>query len=240
LGLMQMFFEIKDLKVRYEGAEVVKGVSLYLEQGEIVTLIGSNGAGKTTILRAISGLKAPSDGEIWFDENRVDGRNPQSIVKMGIVQVPQGRGLFPYMSVAENLRVGAFLRKDKKAIAKDLAEILVHFPRLKERARQQASTLSGGEQQMLAIATAIMCKPRLLLLDEPSMGLSPLMVAEIAKIVREINAAGTTVLLVEQNSRLALKLAVRAYVLETGNIVVEGQSQELLHSEHVRKAYLGE
>jgi branched-chain amino acid transport system ATP-binding protein len=237
---MQMFFEIKDLKVRYEGAEVVKGVSLYLEQGEIVTLIGSNGAGKTTILRAISGLKAPSDGEIWFDENRVDGRNPQSIVKMGIVQVPQGRGLFPYMSVAENLRVGAFLRKDKKAIAKDLAEILVHFPRLKERARQQASTLSGGEQQMLAIATAIMCKPRLLLLDEPSMGLSPLMVAEIAKIVREINAAGTTVLLVEQNSRLALKLAVRAYVLETGNIVVEGRSQELLHSEHVRKAYLGE
>jgi branched-chain amino acid transport system ATP-binding protein len=237
---MQMFFEIKDLKVRYEGAEVVKGVSLYLEQGEIVTLIGSNGAGKTTILRAISGLKAPSDGEIWFDENRVDGRNPQSIVKMGIVQVPQGRGLFPYMSVAENLRVGAFLRKDKKAITKDLAEILVHFPRLKERARQEASTLSGGEQQMLAIATAIMCKPRLLLLDEPSMGLSPLMVAEIAKIVREINATGTTVLLVEQNSRLALKLAVRAYVLETGNIVVEGQSQELLHSEHVRKAYLGE
>ena len=235
-----MFFEIKDVRVRYEGAEVVKGVSVHLEEGEIVTLIGSNGAGKTTILRAISGLKAAWAGEIWFDGHRVDGRSAQSIVKMGIVQVPQGRGLFPYMSVAENLRVGAFLRKDKKAIAKDLEEVLLHFPRLRERARQQASTLSGGEQQMLAIACAIMCKPRLLLLDEPSMGLSPLMVTEIGKIIREINQTGTTVLLVEQNSRLALKLAMRAYVLETGNIVVEGESGELLHSEQVRRAYLGE
>ncbi len=237
---MQMLFEIRDLKVRYEGAEVVKGVSLHLDEGEIVTLIGSNGAGKTTMLRAISGLKAPSSGEIWFDGTRVDGRSAQSIVKLGIVQVPQGRGLFPYMSVAENLKLGAFLRKDRKAVQNDLAEILVHFPRLKERARQQASTLSGGEQQMLAIAAAVMCKPRLLLLDEPSMGLSPLMVSEIGKIVREINAMGTTVLLVEQNSRLALKLAVRAYVLETGSIVVEGSATELIHSEHVRKAYLGE
>ena len=235
-----MFFEIKDLLVRYEGAEVVHGVTLHLDEGGIVTLIGSNGAGKTTILRAISGLKAPAGGEIWFEGTRIDGRTPQSIVKMGIVQVPQGRGLFPYMSVAENLRLGAFLRKDKKAIAKDLHEVLAHFPRLKERLRQQASTMSGGEQQMLAIACAVMCKPRLLLLDEPSMGLSPLMVTEIARIVREINEAGTTVLLVEQNSRLALKLATRAYVLETGNIVVEGLAEELMHSEHVRKAYLGE
>jgi branched-chain amino acid transport system ATP-binding protein len=235
-----MFFEVKDLRVRYEGAEVVQGVSLHLEEGEIVTLIGSNGAGKTTILRAISGLKAPSRGEIWFDGARIDGRSPQSIVKMGIVQVPQGRGLFPYMSVAEHLKLGAFLRKDKKEIAHDLAEILVHFPRLKERARQQASTLSGGEQQMLAIAAAIMGSPRVLLLDEPSMGLSPLMVTEIGKIVREINEIGTTVLLVEQNSRLALKLAKRAYVLETGNIVVQGAAEELMHSEHVRRAYLGE
>ncbi|MCE5255200.1 MAG: ABC transporter ATP-binding protein [Actinomycetia bacterium] len=235
-----MFFEIKNLRVRYEGAEVVKGVSLHLEEGEIVTLIGSNGAGKTTILRAVSGLKAPSAGEIWFEGTRVDGRNAQSIVKLGIVQVPQGRGLFPYMSVAENLKLGAFLRKDRRAVQKDLADVLVHFPRLKERARQQASTLSGGEQQMLAIAAAVMCRPRLLLLDEPSMGLSPLMVSEIGKIVREINATGTTVLLVEQNSRLALKLATRAYVLETGNIVVEGAADELMHSEHVRKAYLGE
>jgi branched-chain amino acid transport system ATP-binding protein len=235
-----MFFEIKDLRVRYEGAEVVKGISLRLDEGEIVTLIGSNGAGKTTILRTVSGLKAPSSGEIWFAGVRTDGRSAQSIVKMGIVQVPQGRGLFPFMSVAENLRLGAFLRKDRKALQNDLAEVLVHFPRLKERARQQASTLSGGEQQMLAIATAVMCRPRLLLLDEPSMGLSPLMVAEIGKIVLEINAAGTTVLLVEQNSRLALKLATRAYVLETGSIVVEGEAKELMRSEHVRKAYLGE
>lgn len=235
-----MFFEIQQLRVRYEGAEVVQGVSLHLEQGEIVTLIGNNGAGKTTVLRAISGLKSPSAGEIWFEGARIDGRSSQSIVKMGIVQVPEGRGLFPYMSVAENLKIGAYLRKDKKAIEEDLEEVLVHFPRLRERARQQASTLSGGEQQMLAMATAVMCKPRLLLLDEPSMGLSPLMVGEIGKIVREINATGTTVLLVEQNSRLALKLAARAYVLETGSIVVEGPAEELLHSEHVRKAYLGE
>ena len=235
-----MLLEIRDLAVRYEGAEVVKGVSLNLDQGEIVTLIGSNGAGKSTILRTISGLKSATRGEIWFDGARVDGRSPQSIVKLGIVQVPQGRGLFPYMSVAENLKLGAYLRKDRKGVAQDLEEILQHFPRLRERARQQASTLSGGEQQMLAIATAVMCKPRVLLLDEPSMGLSPLMVTEIGKIVREINATGTTVLLVEQNSRLALKLAMRAYVLETGNIVVEGAAGELLHSEHVRKAYLGE
>jgi branched-chain amino acid transport system ATP-binding protein len=235
-----MFFEVKDLVVKYEGAEVVHGVSLELDQGSIVTLIGSNGAGKTTILRAVSGLKAPARGEIWFEGQRIDGRSPQSIVKLGIVQVPQGRGLFPYMSVAENLRLGAFLRRDKAQIATDLQEVLVHFPRLKERLRQQASTMSGGEQQMLAIACAVMCKPRLLLLDEPSMGLSPIMVTEIARIVREINETGTTVLLVEQNSRLALKLATKAYVLETGNIAVEGPAEELMHSEHVRRAYLGE
>jgi branched-chain amino acid transport system ATP-binding protein len=235
-----MWLEIKDLAVRYEGAEVVKGVSMHLEPGEIITLIGRNGAGKSTILRAISGLKSPARGEIWFEGRRVDGQKPQGIVKMGIVQVPQGRGLFPYMSVAENLKIGAYLRKDRNATKKDLEEILNHFPRLRERARQQASTLSGGEQQMLAIACAVMCRPRVLLLDEPSMGLSPLMVTEIAKIIREINETGTTVLLVEQNSRLALRLATRAYVLETGNIVIEGVAADLMHSEHVRKAYLGE
>jgi branched-chain amino acid transport system ATP-binding protein len=207
---------------------VVKGVSMHLEPGEIVTLIGSNGAGKSTILRALSGLKAAARGEIWFDGIRIDGQKPQAIVKMGIIQVPQDRGLFPYMTVAENLKVGAYLRKDRRATAQDLEEILKHFPRLRERARQQASTLSGGEQQMLAIATAIMCRPRVLLLDEPSMGLSPLMVTEIAKIIREIHETGTAVLLVEQNSRLALKLATRAYVLETGDIVVEGLASDLL------------
>jgi branched-chain amino acid transport system ATP-binding protein len=236
-----MLLEIKDLVVRYEGAEVVKGVSLGLDQGEVVTLIGSNGAGKSTILRAISGLKAPARGEIWFDNERINGRSPQAIVKLGIVQVPQGRGLFPYMSVAENLRLGAYLRKDRRAVAKNLEELLCHFPRLRERARQQASTLSGGEQQMLAIATAVMGRPRVLLLDEPSMGLSPLMVTEIGKVIKEINeSTGTAVLLVEQNSRLALKLASRAYVLETGSIAVAGSASELMHSEHVRKAYLGE
>ena len=234
-----MWLEIRDLAVRYEGAEVVKGVSMHLDPGEIVTLIGSNGAGKSTILRTISGLKAPARGEILFDGSRIDNQKPQAIVRMGVVQVPQDRGLFPYMSVAENLKVGAYLRKDRKATAKDLEEILAHFPRLRERARQQASTLSGGEQQMLAIATAVMCRPRVLLLDEPSMGLSPLMVSEIAKIIREINETGTAVLLVEQNSRLALRLATRAYVLETGSIVLHGSADELLHSEHVREAYLG-
>jgi branched-chain amino acid transport system ATP-binding protein len=234
-----MLFEIKDLKVRYEGAEVIKGISLNLELGEIVTLIGSNGAGKTTALRTISGLKAPFAGEIWFEGKRIDSRLPQDIVKMGITQVPQGRGLFPYMSVAENLKLGAYLRKDKDAILKDLEGVLEHFPRLKERSRQQAGTLSGGEQQMLAIATALMSKPRLLLLDEPSTGLSPIMVKEIGKIIVDINKGGTTILLVEQNARLALKLASRGYVMETGVIVLSGAAQELQYSEHVKKAYLG-
>lgn len=235
-----MLFEIKDLKVRYEGAEVIKGISLNLESGEIVTLIGSNGAGKTTALRTISGLKAPFAGEIWFDGKRIDSYLPQDIVKMGITQVPQGRGLFPYMSVSENLRLGAFLRKDKDKIKKDLTDVLEHFPRLNERSRQQAGTLSGGEQQMLAIATALMSKPRLLLLDEPSSGLSPIMVQEIGKIVTDINKGGTTVLLVEQNARLALRLANRGYVMETGSIVLQGDAKELLKSEHVKKAYLGQ
>ena len=234
-----MLFEIKDLKVRYEGAEVVKGISLHLEEGEIVTLIGSNGAGKTTTLRTISGLKAPYTGEIWFQGTRIDSESPQDIVKMGIIQVPQGRGLFPYMSVSENLKLGAFLRKDKDAVHKDLAGLLEHFPRLMERSRQQAGTLSGGEQQMLAIASALMSKPKLLLLDEPSTGLSPIMVKEIGKIIVDINKEGTSILLVEQNAKLALQLADRGYVIETGNVVLKGMAKELLYSEHVKKAYLG-
>jgi len=234
-----MLFEIKDLKVRYEGAEVIKGISLNLESGEIVTLIGSNGAGKTTTLRTISALKSADSGEIRFAGERIDKISPQDIVKMGITQVPQGRGLFPYMSVSENLRLGAFLRKDKDKIKKDLTDVLEHFPRLNERSRQQAGTLSGGEQQMLAIATALMSKPRLLLLDEPSSGLSPIMVQEIGKIVTDVNKGGTTVLLVEQNARLALRLANRGYVMETGSIVLQGDAKELLKSEHVKKAYLG-
>ncbi len=235
-----MLFEIKDLRVRYEGAEVLKGISLELEDGEIVTLIGSNGAGKTTTLRTISGLKTPTAGEIWFEGRRIDQMSPQDVVRIGIIHVPQGRELFPYMSVSENLRLGAFLRKDRNKIKNDLANLLEHFPRLRERSRQQAGTLSGGEQQMLAIACALMGNPRLLLLDEPSSGLSPIMVKEIGKIVSDINQSGTSILLVEQNARLALGLANRGYVLETGEIVLHGKAKELMHSEHVKKAYLGQ
>ncbi len=234
-----MLFEIKDLRIHYEGAEALKGISLEVEEGEIVTLIGSNGAGKTTTLRAISGLKSPTSGEIWFEGRRIDQMSPQDVVKIGIIHVPQGRELFPYMSVLENLKLGAFLRRDRGKIKKDLENLLEYFPRLKERSRQQAGTLSGGEQQMLAIACALMGDSRLLLLDEPSSGLSPIMVKEIGKIVSDINQRGTSILLVEQNARLALRLAHRGYVLETGTIVLHGSTKELLRSEHVKKAYLG-
>jgi branched-chain amino acid transport system ATP-binding protein len=235
-----MLLEVKDLRVKYGAAEVVKGISLEVGEGQVVTLIGSNGAGKTTTLRAVSGLTPATAGELWFDGRRVDRRSPQDIVKMGVVQVPQGRGLFPFMTVAENLKLGAYLRKDKAAVSEDLARQLDHFPRLKERSRQKAGTMSGGEQQMLAIACALMGRPRLLLLDEPSSGLSPRMVKEIGKAIAEINQDGTSILLVEQNARLALKLADRGYVLETGRMVVSGDAADLLHSEHVRRAYLGE
>lgn len=235
-----MLFEIKDLRIHYEGAEALKGISLEVEEGEIVALIGSNGAGKTTTLRAISGLKRPTSGEIWFEGRRIDQMSPQDVVRIGIIHVPQGRELFPYMSVLENLKLGAFLRRDRGKIKKDLENLLEYFPRLKERSRQQAGTLSGGEQQMLAIACALMGNSRLLLLDEPSSGLSPIMVKEIGKIVSDINQRGTSILLVEQNARLALGLASRGYVLETGNIVLHGEAKELMHSEHVKKAYLGQ
>jgi len=234
-----MLFDIKDLKVSYGGAEALKGISLEVEEGEIVTLIGSNGAGKTTTLRTISGLERPTSGEIWFEGRRIDQISPQDIVRAGIIHVPQGRELFPFMSVSENLKLGAFLQRDRVKIKKDLGNLLEYFPRLKERSRQQAGTLSGGEQQMLAIACALMGDSRLLLLDEPSSGLSPIMVKEIGKIVFDINQRGTSILLVEQNARLALGLAHRGYVLETGTIVVQGSAKELLRSEHVKKAYLG-
>ena len=235
-----MLFEIKDLRVNYEGAEVLKGISLELEDGEIVTLIGSNGAGKTTTLRTISGLKTPTAGEIWFGGRRIDQMLPQDVVRIGIIHVPQGRELFPYMSVSENLRLGAFLRRDKGKIKEEMENLLEYFPKLKERSRQQAGTLSGGEQQMLAIACALMGNSRLLLLDEPSSGLSPMMVKEIGKIVSDINQRGTSILLVEQNARLALKLAHRGYVLETGTIVLQGKSEDLLQGEIVKRAYLGQ
>lgn len=235
-----MLLEIMDLTVRYGGAECLKEVSLTVEEGEIATIIGSNGAGKTTTLKTISGLKRPVAGEIRFQGKRIDETPPQDIVKMGIGHVPQGRDLFPYMPVQENINLGAYLQKDKNRIKQDLEEIFQTFPVLKSRKKQQAGTLSGGEQQMLAIARALMGNPTLLLLDEPSIGLAPIVVREIGRIAKEINQRGTSILLVEQNARLALKLAQRGYVLETGRLVLEGKCEELLDDERVKKAYLGQ
>jgi len=235
-----MLFEITGLKVNYGGAEILKGISLKVEQGEVVTLIGSNGAGKTTTLRTVSGLKKPEAGEIRFGGMRIDGLPSQDIVRRGIIHVPQGRGLFPYMSVAENLKLGAFLRSDDDAVSAEMAGVLDRFPRLKERGGQMAGTLSGGEQQILAIACALMGRPKLLLLDEPSSGLSPIAVKEIGKAIAHINESGTSILLVEQNARLALKLAHRGYVLETGSIVLDGPAKDLMGSEHIKRAYLGQ
>lgn len=233
-----MLFEIRDLKVSYRGAEVLKGISLEVEKGEIVTLIGSNGAGKTTALRAVSGLKTPDAGEIWFKGKRIEGMSPAEIVKMGISHVPQGRWPFPYMSVLENMRLGAYRRNDKKQVERDINDLFKQFPVLGERQRQLARTLSGGEQQMLAIARGLMSSPELLLMDEPSLGLAPAMVREIRKIVLDINQRGTSVLLVEQNAQLALKVAHRGYVLEIGSIVLQGAAKDLLQSGQVKRAYL--
>lgn len=234
-----MLLDIKKMRVHYEKVEAVKGVSLEVEEGMLITLIGANGAGKTTILRTISGLKQLTSGEIWFQDKRIDRMSPHHIVGLGIAHVPEGRRLFGLMTVRDNLRAGAFLQKDRGEIDRGIQEVFQHFPILKERQNQLAKTLSGGEQQMLAIGRALMAKPKVLLLDEPSLGLSPIMVAEIAKIIEDIKAAGLGILLVEQNASLALRLAERGYVLETGSIVLEGESEELVKNEHVKKAYLG-
>jgi branched-chain amino acid transport system ATP-binding protein len=235
-----MMFEIKNLVVNYGGAKILKGISLNVEKGEIVTLIGSNGAGKTTTMRAVSGLVRPAGGEIWFQGARIDTNPPEAIVKAGVVQSPEGRGLFPNMSVHENILLGAYLQRDKKKIAASISQVFDIFPRLKERKKQLAATMSGGEQQMLSIAAAMMSRPVLLLLDEPSTGLAPLVVKHVANAIREINKRGTSILLVEQNARMALSLANRGYALETGQIVVSGDTERLRQSEHIRKAYLGE
>jgi branched-chain amino acid transport system ATP-binding protein len=234
-----MLLEIKNLWVNYGGSDILKGISFEVEEGSIVTFLGNNGAGKTTTLRTISGLKTPASGEIWFAGKRIDGKLPQNIIKQGIGHVLEGRALFPYMSVLENLIIGAFLQKSRKQMDSDLEEIFSHFPILKERRGQQARTLSGGEQQMLAIARALMGKPKLLLLDEPSLGLSPMMVREIGKIIQEIHKRGVSVLLVEQNARLALGIAQKGYVLETGEIVLSGEAKILVNNPQVKKAYLG-
>jgi len=231
--------EVKDLRVHYGTVEAVKGVSFEISERAIVSLIGANGAGKTTCLRALTGLVKPSGGEARFENTSLVGLAPHQIVRLGIAHVPEGRRLFPKMTVLENLRMGAYLRTKRTEMASTLGMIYEHFPVLRERGRQRAGSLSGGEQQMLAIARALMNRPRLLLLDEPSMGLSPIMTAEIGKIIRQINAQHVSIVLVEQNALLALTLAGYGYVLETGLVVMQGNARELLQDEGVKKAYLG-
>ena len=231
--------EIKDLYVRYGMIEAIKGISFEVRDGEIVTLIGSNGAGKTTTMHAISGLLKPASGSIMLDGVELTKTQNHQIVYMGLAQVPEGRRVFAQQTVEENLLLGAYARKDKDGIQKDLDHVYDLFPRLLERKKQPAGTLSGGEQQMLAMARALMSRPKILLMDEPSMGLSPLLVKEIFHIIQDINKDGTTILLVEQNAKMALAIADRAYVLETGKISLEGTGAELSASEEVRQAYLG-
>ena len=231
--------EVKELRVHYGNVEAVKGVSFQVSAGNIVSLIGANGAGKTTSLRALTGLVRPSGGELKFENASLIGLAPHQIVGLGIAHVPEGRRLFPKMTVLENLRMGAYLRTSKSDITSTLEMIYQHFPILRERGRQLAGSLSGGEQQMLAIARALMSRPKLLLLDEPSMGLSPIMTAEIGKIIRQINEFDVSIILVEQNAMLALTLAQYGYVLETGSLVMQGDAQELLRDEGVKRAYLG-
>lgn len=231
--------QVNNIDVYYGNIHALKNVSLEVNEGEIVTLIGANGAGKTTLLKTLSGLLKPKHGTILYNKQQIGGKPAQTIVKNGVVHVPEGRRVFSNMTVEENLDLGAYLRKDRDGIKKDLNHVFELFPILKERRKQMAGTLSGGEQQMLAIGRAIMSKPKLLLLDEPSMGLAPLIVQRIFEIIQAINKEGTTILLVEQNAHMALSIADRAYVIETGKIVLSGTAKELQESEEVKAAYLG-
>ena len=239
-SVQDALLDVAGITVRYGNIEAVRDVSFRVGRGEIVTLIGGNGAGKTTTLKTISGILRPSSGEIVFDGERIDKRRPHEIVRAGICQSPEGRHIFPHMSVRENLTMGAYARENHGSLAEDFERVFALFPVLKDRLKQAGGTLSGGEQQMLAMGRALMSRPRLLLLDEPSMGLAPMMVARIFEIIREINGQGTTVLLVEQNAQMALQTANRGYVIETGSIVLEDQANRLLGNDQVRKAYLGE
>ena len=234
-----MLLHIDDIHTYYGSIQALKGISFTVDQGEIVTLIGANGAGKTTTLHTISGILHPRHGNISFEGQPIHTMPPHDIVKLGVAQSPEGRRVFGRLSVVENLEMGAFLRTDKAAIKRDLERVYTLFPRLKERQKQLAGTLSGGEQQMLAMGRALMASPRLLLLDEPSMGLAPILVDLIFETIQEINQQGTTVLLVEQNALMALSIATRAYVLETGSIILSGTGKELLNNPEVMKAYLG-
>lgn len=231
--------KVDNLKIAYGMIQAIKGISFEVHQGEIVTLIGANGAGKTSTLKTLSGLVKAQAGSVSFEGEDLLKATPQEIVKMGISQVPEGRHVFKDLTVKENLEMGAFLRKDKNQMEEDLTSIYKRFPILKERLNQAAATLSGGEQQMLAMGRALMSRPRLLLLDEPSMGLAPIFIKEIFQIIQEIQSQGTTVLLIEQNAKMALQVADRAYVLENGNIVLSGTGNDLLASDQVQKAYLG-
>ena len=234
-----MLLDVKDLKVNYKKVEAVKGVSFSVEEGTLVSIIGANGAGKTTIMKTLSGLLRGVSGEIWFGGQRIDKTPVDQIVKLGIAQVPAGRKLFPQFSVLENLQAGAYTIGSRSDVNSLLEEVYLHFPRMKERLKQRAGSLSGGEQQMLAIGRALMCRPKLLVMDEPSLGLSPIMVQEIGSIIRSMKEKGRTILLVEQNANLALKLADRTYVLELGKVVLEGKSADIINNPIVKKAYLG-
>jgi branched-chain amino acid transport system ATP-binding protein len=237
---MTTMLDFKNIELYYDHVYALKGVSLSLNQGETVALIGANGAGKSSILRVITGLAKPVDGSVTFEGDRIDSTSPSDIVKRGIAMVPEGRRVFPFMSVKDNLMMGAFCRTDKAGIKQTLESILSRFPRLKERYSQAAGTLSGGEQQMMVIGRALMAKPKLLLLDEPSLGIAPKLVQDIARSIVAINRdEGVSVLLVEQNSRMALSISHRAYAMATGNVVIEGNSKELLHDDRIKAAYLG-
>lgn len=232
--------EVKDLEVYYGVIQAIKGVSFHVDQGEVIALIGANGAGKTTILHTVTGLLAPKKGSVHFEGKDITKMPAHKIVSLGMAHVPEGRRVFAELSVYENLKMGAYTRKDKTEIEETLEKVYTRFPRLKERRNQMAGTLSGGEQQMLAMGRALMSKPKIILMDEPSMGLSPILVNEIFDIIQEVSKSGTTVLLVEQNAKKALSIADRAYVLETGNISIEGKAKDLLEDDAIKKAYLGE
>ena len=234
-----MLLEVKQLKVYYGKAKALEDISLYMREGEIISVVGANGAGKTTLLRTISGLRKPNSGEIWFRGKRIDGMAAHDVVKLGIIQCPANREIFPTMTVLDNLKVGAYLRKDRKKVKQDIESIYTHFPILKEKRKQMGGQLSGGQQQMLAVARALMGNPKLLLMDEPSIGLSPILVAEIGRIIKDINLSGISIVLVEQNCRMALKLSGRGYVIELGNITLADDSAKLLNNEFVKKCYLG-
>ncbi len=238
--MAEALLEIKGLKVAYGGIQAVKGIDFEVRAGELVSLIGANGAGKTTTLKAITGMQPITDGQIVYQGRPVQGRGSHELVRQGLAMVPEGRGVFTRMTITENLLMGAYIRRDKKGIETDIERVFAIFPRLKERRDQLAGTMSGGEQQMLAMGRAMMCNPKLLLLDEPSMGLSPIMVDKIFEVVSDIAGQGVTILLVEQNAKRALQLAQRGYVMDSGTVSMAGSASDLLHDPRVRAAYLGE